>query len=405
MDRIVDFGPPGPPSSVYVHIPFCRDRCTYCAFATLADDPARHRELVEALELEAARASHASLGIAPLQTLYLGGGTPALLAPALLARLLGSLKDRFGLSPGAEITLEANPTDVDAAALASWHEVGITRLSVGIQTFRDDVLAGFGRHHDGGVARAALQRVAQRWGGDWSADLLVGWLGQQPEDVRDDIEALLGFDPPHVAVYGLTIEPHTVLARLRAAGHAVAAPEASHPDLDRAWSEPLERAGYQRYEVSNHCRDGRRSRHNQVYWANASYVGLGPGASSSVHPHRWSNHRDLDRYLVAVSGVGPRVSCEIVSPEARLLESLAVGLRTADGLPTVELDRRFTPAWRDALGGSLAELFAAGALLEAGGFLRLPASGMPTVDRLMASVAAACGRLGGDGRDATVGVI
>jgi len=375
-----DNGPGAPVSSVYVHIPFCRDRCTYCSFPTVPDDPAQHRPVVEGVIAEAARAAPTS----SLRSLYLGGGTPGLLGKEDLERLLDGLSERFGLEPGAEITLEANPTNVTAESLAAWAELGVNRVSLGVQTFDDPTLRSLARRHDAADARRSLALLAEHWSASWSADLLVGWRGQAPEDLDRDIEGLLEHDPPHVSVYRLTVEPRTPMQQLATKGRIVHLADDQADLLDPHWAARLQAAGYERYEVSNFALEGRRSRHNQVYWANASYLGLGPGAASSVHPLRWRNRRDPAAWLAALeTGRSVREACEHVAPLPRLLESLAIGLRTRDGLPTATLDLRFTPAWRDLLHRTTEHLLDSGMLTWEGDRVFIPGEHLVKVDGIL----------------------
>ena len=364
MLQLRDAGPPAPLGSVYVHVPFCRDRCTYCAFPTVPDDPALHAPLVDAL---LARAGAARTP-APLRTLYLGGGTPGLLAPEELARLVAGFGARVAFDPQIEITLEVNPRNITQSALDSWRAAGVTRLSVGVQSFDDGALARHARLHDGAEARRALQLVAAGWSSTWSADLLVGWAGQTLEGLRADLEALLGYEPPHLSVYGLTIEPRTPLARRERAGHEVLAPTPLQQEFDGAWTARLRAAGLERYEVSNFARPGHRSRHNQAYWVNQEYLGFGPGAASSVGELRWIEREEPRAWIAAArAGRGVRRAVEQLSPAQRLLECVSVGLRTLDGVRLAELDRRFGAGWRERV------LPAAQPLLDAG-VLRLDAA-------------------------------
>jgi oxygen-independent coproporphyrinogen-3 oxidase len=366
---------------VYVHVPFCRDRCTYCAFPTVRDDPAAHAELIHAILAEAARQPVSS----PLQTLYLGGGTPGLLTPGELKRLLSGLEALRPRQADAEVTLEVNPSNVTPERLRDWERLGITRLSLGVQTFQDDVLKRLARLHDAADARAALDTLADAWPGSWSADLLVGWAGQTESALNSDLEELLARRPPHISVYGLTIEPQTPLASMQAAGRTTVVSPEKAARFDSIWADRLQAGGYERYEISNFALSGHRSRHNQVYWANAGYLGLGPGASSSVHPLRWSNFRDLDAYLDAIrTGKTARERAERLDPAGRLLETLAVGLRTLDGLPLSELDRRFGPAWRERVGQSGLD---GGPLRLEAGRLVLSEADRVRVDRVVADLA------------------
>jgi len=361
LQTLVDRGPRGPLRNLYVHVPYCRDRCTYCAFTTVFDRPGEHDSLVTALLAEWQR--HQTAG--PWDTVYLGGGTPSLLTPATLATLLNGIRRQTPIAQDAEVTLEVNPLNVDTDALAAWSDLGITRLSLGVQTFESETLRQLARHHDGDDARRALGLIAASWTGSWSADLLVGWRDQTTDHVQSDTNQLLQFGPPHLSVYGLTIEPGTPLHALQDQGHRVTADPELSLDYDTLWSEQIVRAGLDRYEVSNFALPGHASRHNSAYWLNQDYLGLGPGASSSLGTLRWSNTPDVSQYLEATaSGQSVRHRVERLQPMARLIECLAVGLRTKQGLSLADLDRRFSPAWREGTLGALQAL-------QEGGFVSI----------------------------------
>jgi oxygen-independent coproporphyrinogen-3 oxidase len=386
---LTDRGPPGPCRSVYLHVPYCTDRCTYCAFATVADRPAEHSQLIGALLRELERHDFPS----GLATVYLGGGTPGLLHPDLLATLLEGVRARAPLDSDGEVTLEVNPANVEPSRLASWTALGITRLSIGVQTFDNDALREYGRHHDGPRAMAALGDIATHWGGTWSADLLVGHQSQNQASITEDIVNLMGFSPPHVAIYGLTLEPGTTLfARREKTGVDPFSSTQAHV-LDQIWSNRLEQSGYTRYEASNFSRGAaHRSRHNQTYWKNDAYSGIGPGAASSRHPYRWSNVRETTAYLGCIQqGRSVRTRAEVLQPGQRLLESLGVGLRTLDGIPTSELDRRFSQAWRSPVQRSGIKLFEAGFLILDGERLAIPAQHMVRADSILSSLARSLG--------------
>jgi oxygen-independent coproporphyrinogen-3 oxidase len=324
----------------------------------------------------------------PARTLYLGGGTPGLLEPGLLGVMIECMCKLFSFSSDLEITLEVNPANVSLRRLEQWRQLGVTRLSLGVQTFRDDVLRGLGRRHDSRTALSALEEIAAHWSATWSADLLVGWSGQDTAALADDLARLAAFSPPHVSVYGLTVEPGTPLASRARRGLPVTAPTGLLDRFDGTWARYLGSLGYERYEVSNFARPGHRSRHNQAYWANASYLGFGPGASSSIHPHRWTNRADLSGYIAAARrGQGTRQMTERLDPTARLLETLAVGLRTLDGLAEVDMDQRFGRAWKSIVSASGTELVHAGMLTLANGRLRIPAEHLTKADRIVLDLA------------------
>ena len=386
MRPLHDCGPGAPTASVYVHLPFCRERCLYCSFPTVADDPSAHGPLIDAVLTEARRHLRREGSPQGLQTLYLGGGTPGLLAPTDLRRLLAGLSTLWTTRHDVEITLEANPANVTEQSVGEWAGMGVTRLSLGVQTFRDDVLQRLGRRHDAATAERALQTIGRAWSRTWSADLLAGWAGQRVCDLDADLDRLVGAAPPHVSVYALMVEDGTPLAAQRAAGRRVAVSAALEPALDGRCAERLGQAGFERYEVSNYARPGHRSRHNQVYWADASYLGLGPGAASSIHPHRWVNRADLAGYLDALrSGRSVRTSAELVGPEARLVEVLGVGLRTRDGVACRALDRRFGPGTSSAVVAAASALVEAG-LLRCAESIAVPEHGLARADSIIAEL-------------------
>lgn len=384
MQTLVDRGPPLPLGHVYLHVPFCTDRCTYCAFATVPEDPRQHAPLVDALLAEWAgrRESPASL-----RTVYLGGGTPGLLAPELLERLLGSLAAEAPGLDRAEITLEVNPANVSRQRLEAWAALGITRLSVGIQTFDDRALAELARRHDGRTARQALDLLAEHWPGTWSADLLVGWRDQGLAQLDGDLDTLLARRPPHVSVYGLTIEPRTALASQAAHGARVLADPDDDALRDERWVARLQAAGLARYEVSNFARPGHESRHNQAYWENLEYLGLGPGAASSIGHLRWSNLTSTREYLRRAPRHRPlRERVERLTPSQRLLETLATGLRTAKGVSKHLLGDRFGRCWSHHLESHLSEILSKGSLVDSNDSLFIAADHRSRTDAILSDL-------------------
>jgi oxygen-independent coproporphyrinogen-3 oxidase len=382
LTRLVDRGPQSPLSHLYLHVPYCRERCTYCAFATTLDKQEEHDELVSALLAELDR--HELDG--PLVTLYVGGGTPGLLSGECLDRLLRGIALRVPLSPEAEITLEVNPLNVAPATLQAWQDVGITRLSIGVQTFVAETLRQLARLHSGDEARAALELVASTWPTSWSADLLVGWKDQTEAQVEADTRQLLHFAPPHVSVYGLTVEAGTTLHQLQAQGQQVTAEPERLPGFDDIWAGLIHAAGMERYEVSNFARPGHASRHNAAYWRNDAYLGLGPGASSSLGELRWSNNPDVQGYLAGLrDGSSVRQRVERLGPDDRLIECMAVGLRTRSGISLSDLDRRFSPAWRSVILDALGPLRDQGLIEINESTIRIPSNKLVLADNIISS--------------------
>ena len=313
---------------VYVHFPWCRARCAYCAFATRAASDPPSGAWAEAVLAEWARRRADLAGQPPAHSLYFGGGTPSLADPADLARIVAAVP----LRDDAEVTLEANPGTVkrDGAGLPDLRpflDAGVTRLSIGIQTFDDARLARLGRLHTAEDARALARAAARAPLRSWSADLIFGLPGQDAAALDRDLAALLALDPPHVSVYGLTWEPGTPLDRERRAGRL-------RPLDDDAWADAYERvvatleaAGLRRYEVSNFARPGHRARHNEAVWRAGPYVGLGPAAHGWLPDgRRTANPPAWEDWLAAPDLEGTRPE-----PAEEALDLVLSTLRHVDG--------------------------------------------------------------------------
>jgi len=226
--------------------------------------------------------------------------------------------------------------------------------------------------------------IAEHWGSSWSSDLLVGWGGQSAASLHAELDELLAFRPPHVSIYGLTVEPGTPLERLHKRGPGALVDDDTAAALDEVWTGRLEQDGLERYEVSNFARPGQRCLHNQAYWRGQAYLGLGPGASSSEGQLRWSNRRDVNAWISAArSGRSTREHVERLSPAQRLLEVLGSGLRTREGLSAEALDRRFSPAWRAPVRQAAAQLLAHGLIHLDDRSIRLADAQLSRADRIL----------------------
>ncbi len=320
--------PTGLVDHLYVHVPFCRTRCGYCDF--VSETLAGHvrsgavEEYVGAVlrELDVAR----PWLFRPLATVYVGGGTPTSLPRPALLRLLAGLAALVG--PDTEFTVEANPETVDPTLLAELAGVGVTRLSLGVQSFLPVLLGNLGRRTPPGAAAAAVQAVREAGWPDWSLDLVFGTPGQDTVSLEADLEAAVSAGPPHISVYDLTYTEafgRRVERRL-GPGERERAEEFAE-EAYAGVSESLARAGYARYEVSNYAWPGHESRHNLAYWRGCDYIGLGAAAVGTVGMTRWTNPRGVTAYL---EGGTPDV--EVLSPELRRLERVMLGLRTAAGV-------------------------------------------------------------------------
>ena len=343
------------PLALYVHIPFCAYRCRYCNFTFETGwSPALLTRTLDALvgEAEELHIQGEANGLEwRVNTLYLGGGTPSVVPPELLVPFLGRLEAALGYRTGdlVEASLEMNPENVTGEYLDALKGAGINRLSLGVQTFDSARLALLGRWCDGETNYRALALVADRWPGRWSADLMTGLPGQgglAPQrwtDLRADLQELLDYDPGHVSLYSLTVEPETDLATLRAGGGLRVC---SDPVADQLWlsaRKSLLDHGFEWYEISNFCRPGQRSVHNQAYWRLDPWAGLGPGAEGTLparnargelRPRRTHNPR-LFPWLTGQRGA------EFLSAPEFALEHFLAGWRTEDGLESGRFEDLF----------------------------------------------------------------
>lgn len=332
-------------AGVYVHIPFCASRCSYCDFfSTLRLDEVGH-DYVEALIAEA-RLRKAELNGKPVKTLYMGGGTPSQLPLPLLARLIDGLKATLDLKAVEEFTLEANPDDVTPEWCAAVRALGVNRVSMGVQSFQDAVLRLVGRRH---TARQAIDAVASlRHAGidNISIDLIYGLPGQTLETWAESVRQAVDLRPQHISAYGLTYEPGTRLWQQRECGEVVEASEDQYLDMYRVLVGMLQVAGYEHYEISNFALPGYRSRHNSSYWNETPYLGLGAAAHSYDGTMRRSNPADLCGYIRRITSGQPACQVEDLAWWERYDERVMLGLRTADGVDAHRLRSDFgDKAW------------------------------------------------------------
>ncbi|MFM9109159.1 MAG: radical SAM family heme chaperone HemW [Prochlorococcaceae cyanobacterium] len=353
----------GAPRSAYLHIPFCHRRCFYCDFAVVplgdradgAGGPgsASIRAYLALLhaEIEAAPAGP------PLSTVYIGGGTPSLLAPEQVGALLAALGRRYGLAPGAEISLELDPAGFDQRRLEALLALGVTRVSFGAQSFDDGVLATLGRRHRraDGLAAAGWLEQARRRGAlrSWSLDLLQGLPGQTLASWDSQLEQALALTPPHLSVYDLILEPGTVLERRAQRGELSTPDDDLAADLHEHTGRRLAAAGYGHYEISNWALPNHASRHNRVYWSGADWWGFGLGATSAHGGQRLARPRTRDGYARWLAEGGASGAAVARGPACGmpLEERLLVGLRRREGVNMAAL-----AAEHQLSDGELAEL-------------------------------------------------
>ncbi len=321
---------PAEPAGLYIHVPFCRRKCAYCDFYSIAGTGLACRWLA-ALNIEASR----YVSLFPLfDTVYIGGGTPSLLNGRLLEALLGDVISRFPLTGDAEITIEANPCDIDSEKILLFKRLGFTRISLGVQSLNPGVLEFLGRAHSVGTALGALEEIRARWSNGFGVDMIYGVPGQSEKAWLNDLERMLTFNPDHVSCYQLSVEKGTVLYRLYAGGKFRLPSEAFLGGMFNATSGLMASHGYLHYEVSNFAAEQSvRSRHNLKYWRHVPYLGLGPSAHSFDGARRWWNFRSVKRYCHALeTNRLPLEGSETLSEAELTREAVFLGLRTSDGI-------------------------------------------------------------------------
>ena len=369
---------------LYLHVPFCVRRCSYCDFSIAVRKRIPAQEYVEAVLQEVTLRGLTDPGPEPgeteahgLETLYLGGGTPSLLPPDELATLVTSLRDAFSVTPSRdvfEVTLEANPEDVTPAHATAWRRAGVNRVSLGAQSFDDRVLTWMHRSHDAARIGGAVRTLRDAGFDNLSLDLIFALPAELQRDWERDLELALTLGPDHLSLYGLTVEERTPLARWISRGAVVAPEDDRYAEEYLLAHARLAACGYRFYEVSNACRDGFRSRHNSAYWSGRAYVGLGPAAHSyDGRARRW-NIPAWPAYARAIAAGRSPVECEeILTPEQRELERLYLALRTDAGLPVTALDRPRPPSTARWIEHGWAEVNAGRLVCTPQGWLRLDA--------------------------------
>jgi oxygen-independent coproporphyrinogen-3 oxidase len=333
-------------AGIYVHIPFCRKACHYCDFHF---STSRHNEaqVVEAM-IKEINLQQDYLPDKAIQTVYLGGGTPSLLAPAHLAKLFEAIHRHFAVLPDAEITLEANPDDLSPQALSFFLSLGINRLSIGVQTFNDALLQFLNRTHTASQAIATYEQARYTGFSNINLDLIFAIPGQGLSQTQEDIQQLIELKPEHISAYALTIEEKTVFGRWLKKGRIAPAAEEEEAAAFLLVDEALTNAGYQHYEVSNYARPGFHSRHNSSYWKQVPYLGIGPGAHSFNGESRQANIAHNYRYVEQINSGRVPATVEHLSREDRVNEYIMTGLRTHAGINLNHLRQvyqfSFTPA-------------------------------------------------------------
>ncbi len=319
---------------LYIHVPFCPQRCPYCAFATVVGQEDRHDLYAEAVCREIESWAHLS---GPVETVFLGGGTPSQVEPTLIGQMLEAAQNHLGLHPDAEISVEVNPRTVDREKFARLKTLGFNRISIGAQAFRDADLRHLGRQHSAADVERAYAAARAAGFANVSLDLVANVPGVSEANWHFSVERAIALAPEHLSVYSLTIEEGTIFAQRQRQGLLKSVAD-DRQARTLEWTDArLVAAGYEHYEVSNYARLGYRSRHNWSYWTGVPYLGVGLGAHSFVDGKRFWNTRDLNAYLDAMAqGQSPCTGGETIAPDTARRERLWMGLRTIEGIELTE---------------------------------------------------------------------
>ncbi len=346
------------PSSAYVHIPFCTQICYYCDFSKVFIKNQPVDTYLEHLIQETR-----SYEIGKLRTLYIGGGTPTALSAQQLAYLLTELPKVMDLSEVEEFTIEANPGDLDPDKIAVLKDSQVNRVSLGVQTFDNKMLKKIGRSHQEQDIYDNIRHLKQAGFDNISIDLIYALPGQTMDQVKENVAKAIDLDIPHMSLYSLILENHTVFMNRMRRGKLPLPKEELEAEMFEYIIEELEKAGFEHYEISNFSKPGFESRHNLVYWDNAEYYGLGAGASGYVDGIRYKNHGPIRHYLEAVEAGKARITEEHLTLEEKMEEELFLGLRKKTGVSKARFEEKFGVSFDQRYGQVVASLTEQGLLV------------------------------------------
>ena len=359
------------PTSAYVHIPFCTQICYYCDFSKVFIKNQPVDSYLEHLLQE-----FHSYDIQKLRTLYIGGGTPTALSAPQLELLLDGLTKNLDLSVLEELTIEANPGDLDADKIAILKNSAVNRVSLGVQTFDDKMLKKIGRSHLEKDIYENIDRLKLAGFDNISIDLIYALPGQTMDQVKDNVAKAIALDIPHMSLYSLILENHTVFMNRMRRGKLPLPKEELETEMFEYIIAELERAGFEHYEISNFSKQGFESRHNLMYWDNAEYYGIGAGASGYVNGVRYKNHGPIRHYLKAVEEGNARINEEHLSLREQMEEEMFLGLRKKSGVSKSRFEEKFGTSFEDLYGQVVRDLCHQGLLQVEGQQIRMTKKGL-----------------------------
>ena len=359
------------PTSAYVHIPFCTQICYYCDFSKVFIKNQPVDSYLEHL-LEEFR----SYDIQKLSTLYIGGGTPTALSASQLEVLLDGLTKNLDLSVLEELTIEANPGDLDADKIAVLKQSPVNRVSLGVQTFDDKMLKKIGRSHLEKDIYENIDRLKLAGFDNISIDLIYALPGQTMAQVKDNVAKAISLDIPHMSLYSLILENHTVFMNRMRRGKLPLPKEELEAEMFEYIIAELEQAGFEHYEISNFSKPGFESRHNLMYWDNAEYYGIGAGASGYVNGVRYKNHGPIRHYLNAVEAGNARITEEHLSQREQMEEEMFLGLRKKSGVSMARFEEKFGRSFDGLYGEIIRDLVQQGLMQIDGDRVRMTKRGL-----------------------------
>ena len=359
------------PTSAYVHIPFCTQICYYCDFSKVFIKNQPVDSYLEHLLQE-----FHSYDIQKLRTLYIGGGTPTALSASQLEVLLDGLTKNLDLSMLEELTIEANPGDLDADKIAVLQNSAVNRVSLGVQTFDDKMLKKIGRSHTEKDIYENIDRLKLAGFDNISIDLIYALPGQTMEQVKDNVAKAIALDIPHMSLYSLILENHTVFMNRMRRGKLPLPKEELEAEMFEYIIAELERAGFEHYEISNFSKQGFESRHNLMYWDNAEYYGIGAGASGYVDGVRYKNHGPIRHYLKAVEEGSARINEEHLSQREQMEEEMFLGLRKKSGVSMARFEEKFERSFQELYGAIVKDLIQQGLMQVEGDRVRMTKRGL-----------------------------
>ena len=359
------------PTSAYVHIPFCTQICYYCDFSKVFIKNQPVDSYLEHLLQE-----FHSYDIQKLRTLYIGGGTPTALSAPQLEVLLDGLTKNLDLSVLEELTIEANPGDLDEDKIAVLKNSAVNRVSLGVQTFDDKMLKKIGRSHLEKDIYENIDRLKLAGFDNISIDLIYALPGQTMDQVKDNVAKAIALDIPHMSLYSLILENHTVFMNRMRRGKLPLPKEEVEAEMFEYIIAELERAGFEHYEISNFSKPGFESRHNLMYWDNAEYYGIGAGASGYVNGVRYKNHGPIRHYLKAVEEGSARIHEEHLSLREQMEEEMFLGLRKKTGVSKARFEEKFSTSFENLYGQVVRDLCHQGLLQVEGQQIRMTKKGL-----------------------------